>query len=710
MTPRFFSMRSLSPLPGRLRGLALSLTACGALLLIAGCGGSGAGAGGNGFNTGPTGGAVAGDASITLTATKVGTNEVVNSISANAPAELKALVRDASGNPVANTVVAFSATDEDKVAFQPAHTALTNASGMASVVITPAGLTSGGAQTVSAEATVAGKLLSGSHGLSIGVVDVSVEKLETVLPTGATAVPAYGTTTVKATVSRTAVPVTVSFASTCVAAGRAELTSQAQTVNGVAVATYTDKGCSGTDRITAQVVGQAGTATTDVVVTPPAIANVQFVSATPTTIALAGTGATTLEQTSTVTFRVVDQAGNPVPTPISVDFRLSTSTGGILLDNTAQETIRKQTGGDGTVQVRVRAGTIPTPVWVEAALPDYPSVSPTQSNRLTISTGRPAQARFSLSASVLNINGWGYDGVQSVITVYAADRLGNPVADGTVVNFVSEGASVEPSCSTTNGTCAVNLRSQLSRPQATAGNNRSDTGRVTVVAYAIGEESFLDQNANNVWDPSEPFEDLGFVYIDPLENRPLETGWVDGGGSWTRSRAQVIPFVTAQLQDKVCAAPAVGAPSVPDTCDATWGAAHVRRDLVIVLSGEAPSLKSAIDPDAPEIGRAATLSPPGCAAAFNFALQDQHGNPMPAGTTLSADVGSAKDVQASVAGTPVPSTTRRGGTAGQLYVMGTFDDATGLCKGSGLVRLNVTTPAPGNLQTTLGFTVAPAAP
>jgi hypothetical protein len=29
---------------------------------------------------------------------------------------------------------------------------------------------------------------------------------------------------------------------------------------------------------------------------------------------------------------------------------------------------------------------------------------------------------------------------------YAFDRLGNPVADGTVINFISEGAGIQPAC------------------------------------------------------------------------------------------------------------------------------------------------------------------------------------------------------------------------------------------------------------------------
>jgi hypothetical protein len=39
-------------------------------------------------------------------------------------------------------------------------------------------------------------------------------------------------------------------------------------------------------------------------------------------------------------------------------------------------------------------------------------------------------------------------------------------------------------------------------------------GRVTVVAYALGEESFIDLNGNNVYDAGEPFQDLGNIFKD----------------------------------------------------------------------------------------------------------------------------------------------------------------------------------------------------
>jgi hypothetical protein len=700
---------------GWLTKLAMA-AALGAALATAGCGGAGAGAGGSAPDAGPSesGPAASSAATVAIAMFAAGKNEPITAISTSVPGELKATVRDKAGKAVPNTVVTFTGGLSSQIAFQPAANALTDANGVATVIVTPVGISSSGAETVTAQATVAGTSVTGSRGLAIGSTDVTLVDMKVMLPAGVTAVAPYGTTTVQATVSVSTLPVKVAFTSNCVNSGRATITPQVDTVNGIAAATYTDKGCASTDTVSAQVVGRAATRTVSFSVQSPGISNIQFISAQPATIALSGTGAVGLQQTSTVTFRVVDQAGNPVPTPQNVDFNLSTSTGGILLDNTPGTSlpIRKQTGSDGTVQVRVQSGTLPTPVWVVASLPDSPLVAPTQSNLLTISTGRPTQARFSLSASVLNINGLVFDGATSRINIFASDRLGNPVADGTVINFVAEGASIEPSCATVNGNCSVGFRSQRERPITIADNLRSDNGRVTVTAYAVGEESFVDQNANNRWDSGEPFEDLGYVYIDPLESRPLETSRSDSIGPWTNQRVQVIPFVGSLAQVSACtsvmpgASGVISAPSVPNSCDGTWGSAHVRRDITIVLSGNSPVLKTAQSDLAatPEISRVGSLGV-ACAATFNFFLQDVNGNPMPAGTTAAADTSTATSLTATVLGFPVPSTNVRGGTPGAVLVRGSLDPTSGVCTGSGTVLLNISAPDPAALTTTIGLTV-----
>jgi hypothetical protein len=262
----------------------------------------------------------------------------------------------------------------------------------------------------------------------------------------------------------------------------------------------------------------------------------------------------------------------------------------------------------------------------------------------------------------------------------------------------------------------VGFRSQRERPVRITPNSnlRSDAGRVTVTAYAVGEESFFDQNGNNRWDAGEPFEDLGYVYIDPIENRPLETNHIDSNGPWTNQRVQVVPFVGALPQVSACSrfmpgsTSIISAPSVPNSCDGSWGSAHVRRDITVVLSGNSPVLATAQDDEASAMTTSRSLGA-SCAATFDFFLQDVNGNPMPAGTTAAADTSSATDLSATVLGFPVPNTTVRGGTGGSVLIRGTLDTTTtpSTCTGSGTVFLNISAPAPAALTTTISLTVTP---
>jgi len=127
----------------------------------------------------------------------------------------------------------------------------------------------------------------------------------------------------------TAQSVTVTFSSSCISQGLATIapsvTSTAGTTpgavitaTGTAYATYTAKGCSGSDVITASGIIAANATTAAVTLTATgtltaqagAIGAVQFVSASPITIGLKGTG---LSEQSTVVFLVVDSSGAPRP-------------------------------------------------------------------------------------------------------------------------------------------------------------------------------------------------------------------------------------------------------------------------------------------------------------------------------------------------------------------------------------------------------------
>jgi hypothetical protein len=414
-------------------------------------------------------------------------------------------------------------------------------------------------------------------------------------------------------------PLTVNFTSDCSSSGKASISSSANTINGVATATYTDKGCAGTDTITAWV-GNVGAQTTITVAAPKA-SNISYVSAMPSSIVLAGTGGVGLSSSSVVTFKVLDSTNTPVASKV-VNFDLSTWVGGIKLNNQSSGPVQATSDVSGLVSVTVSAGTVPTPVWVKASLAEDSTVV-TQSTNLTISTGRPTQDRFSLSLGTFNIEGWNRDGTTTNATVHAFDRLGNPVADGTVINFISEGAGIQPSCVTASGACSVTITSGEFRPRVDSEPSTFavTAGRVTVLAYAQGEESFDDLNQNNLYDSGEVFRDLGDAFVDNTENQTWGSG--EREIQFSASNTTACPAYPSDGRYS-------NAPYKAGTCNGVWGAAHVRRTQVVVLSSHVVGTVT------PSVFTFPTSVPQVCTASFTFRMPDANNNPMPAGAALTA--------------------------------------------------------------------------
>jgi hypothetical protein len=145
-----------------------------------------------------------------------------------------------------------------------------------------------------------------------------------------------------------------------------------------------------------------------------------------------------------------------------------------------------------------------------------------------VSTGRADENSFSLSIETFNPEAYNIDGVTVGVTIRAADHFNNPVPDGTAISFRTEGGSIGQSCTTTDGACSVNWVSQAPRP--------SD-GRVTILAFAIGNESFTDLNGNGYYDDGdiagvdlpEPFvndneseSSPGVPSYDPATEEPVD--------------------------------------------------------------------------------------------------------------------------------------------------------------------------------------------
>lgn len=333
-----------------------------------------------------------------------------------------------------------------------------------------------------------------------------------------TALSAGGSTTLTVyVVSSTNTPVTtttkVSFISSCIAANKAILKNAAgtvansvDTVNGRATMTYTANGCVGEDKVTASasLSGVTEYANVDLDIAAGTVGSIQFTSATPTQISLKGSGGT---ETSNLRFRVLDGNGAPIG-KANVLFTMSTTAGGLSLTPTTA-----LSDGDGYVNTIINAGTVATIVSVTATVEGHGIA--TSSSNLTVSTGVSVQRNASLSLSKYNPRGWDRDGEIVSIVMSMADDFGNPVPDNTAVTFWAEGGLILANCRTTVGQCTVDWRSQEFRPR---------DGRVTILAFTSGNESFTDTNSNGRYDQGEPFEDLAEAYQDDDETGTYNSG------------------------------------------------------------------------------------------------------------------------------------------------------------------------------------------
>ncbi|MES9970840.1 MAG: hypothetical protein ABW092_12475 [Candidatus Thiodiazotropha sp.] len=344
-----------------------------------------------------------------------------------------------------------------------------------------------------------------------------------------TSLAAGGQTTVSATLADSAGNLyqndaSVAFNTDCFSTGLATIDTPVESVGGVVTATYVAQGCSGADtvRATVTVNGETTTATGTINVQPAEIGSMEFVSAEPALIGLRGVG---LTEVSRVSFRVLDQNGNPVPQQ-RVNFSLSTDVGGANIPAGAETAVSDTNGLVGT---DVKSGTIPTAVRVTASL-DANSLISTQSDGLTISTGISDQNSFSLSTEVFNPEAWAYDGEEVALTVHAADHFNNPVPDGAAVYFTTEGGQIQSQCQIEDGSCSVAWTSSNPRPQEDDVPGGM-AGRITLLATMLGEESFIDSNGNGVLNLNDPvFSNIPEAFRDDNEDdikHPTHEEFVD---------------------------------------------------------------------------------------------------------------------------------------------------------------------------------------
>jgi hypothetical protein len=604
----------------------------GVLAVLAACGGGGGSPGSTGTGTGTgTGSGTGTGTGTTGTPTLVigifnSTGVQVTSIATGGGFVARATVMDSAGAVVASKLVTFNLNGATIAVVAPAS-ALTNSIGVAEVTISPASISSVGAASVSATADVGGVAVSGRVDFSVQASSLSLSPITL----GSSNLPSGGNTALQVTaliggVPSTGVPVNVSYTVSCGRINGLDASASGVSVttngSGAAPAVYTAVAangslCSGAVNITAASAGATPQFVSITVAAATANA-VSFVSATPAQIFVAGSGA--VDQSLT-RFKVLSSAGTALAN-IQLQFSIVTNPGGVGLNaagSTAAVTATTNSLGEATVSVF--SGTIPGPVKVRAALVSDASVF-AESQNLSVSSGPPSQRFMSLSVETFNIEGWDRDGSATQLTVRLADRQGNAVEDGTVVNFTAEGGQVASSCATLRvagiSQCSVNFVSQNPRPAG---------GRASVLAYTEGTKDYIDVNGNNRYDAGvDTLVQIGDAFRDDNENALYDAA----GGE----------FLIPRGGTAACTGAGEPFPSRANTCDSNLSTT-VRQQTVILFSSSTPVLETT------------SVS----TSAVRFKLRSTVNNllPMPEGTTVSASATGGSCAINQLFGTPIPN-------------------------------------------------------
>ncbi len=678
-------------------------------LVLAACGGGGGNPGSVGSGTGSTGG-TGGTGGTTTPAVAKTTLAVVDgkgtpttSIAGGETATITATVTLASGKPAVGALVTFAPGTSGMVVFDPSSgSATTDASGVATIKVRSASTTSSGALAINVTSVDLEKQTStATVNLSFGAAPLTVGALSFV-PAPAGTLPAFNTLSLNIPLKNGSEPATtapgLSLTSLCVGDSTATLVPGAL-ANGVQLATYTNNGCTrGTDVIT--VSAGSSSQTISVPVAAANIGSIQFVSSnlSGSSIVLKGSGGQGRSESAQLTFRVVDNHNNGLP-GVDVDFAATTTTGGLSVTPA-----RATTDASGNVSTMVSSGTIPTPVRVTATATRNNVTVSGLSDALTVSTGLPIQKSMSMSVDKYNIEGGEVDGMIANITVRLADQYGNPVSNGTAINFVTEGGAVgsaaQGACTTVDGACSVPLVSQNFRPL---------NGRVTVLAYAQGIEDFVDENGDGQYSCTN--------YVDPVTGkvptvyRPLVDTCLSGGERFTDMGD---PFLDTGYQGSVASMTGgntldgkyesakgdlpfpYGHAAYTSQGDGKWGLNYIRSSVEIVFSNSTAILTRQVctsngacrdwttsDGDPSKI---AGVAGAGCTSQpLYFRLSDSNNNPLPSGTTI-ASTDAAKLSVGTIAPSSVPSSNIIGGTIHSAIIKP--DDGCA----AGSFTLQVTTP------------------
>ena len=232
---------------------------------------------------------------------------------------------------------------------------------------------------------------------------------------------------------------TVIFSLNTVASGTLTNTTVTTTA-GIATTTFAANSVPGSVTITATSGGNSNIVSLSVGTV--SAGSIQFVSATPKILGIRGSGQS---ETSVIQFLVIDVNGNPVNGAI-VDFVMTGPNGGEFIGDidTTPNLASAATASNGIAFVLLHSGTIAGPVNIAGSTtiangPIFSSATP-----LSIGGGVPSAAHFSLAPVTINLAGFKYYNLQTIVSAYLADRFGNyNVLDATSVSFYTEAGAID---------------------------------------------------------------------------------------------------------------------------------------------------------------------------------------------------------------------------------------------------------------------------
>lgn len=371
----------------------------------------------------------------------------------------------------------------------------------------------GGSAGGSGAVTPGGGTPAGSGTMTIALQDTNTGAISNTVGSG----PLTALATVKTTAGLPAANVLVTFTLSSTIAALSPVTGTALTdTAGVAKVNIqsTNTGSGAAEVMATATVGTTAVtakAAFSVTASPSAVAAaINFVSAAPAdkSIVIKGAGGNGRTEVALVTFKVVDNTNAGVVGKL-INFTVQSAKPVTLATQSAT------TGQDGTVSVALNSGTEPTTVTIIATVAGT-QIS-TKSDTVTVTTGQPVQAAFSLSVEKFYVEGLNVDNQLNKILILIADKFGGAVADGTQVVFTTDSGAIVgtggAACLTVGGQCTVTWRSQLPR---------DTNGVVTVVASSTNSNQNLSASIKFYYSGS-----FGTVY----RVKPDHSGRLSNGGA-----------------------------------------------------------------------------------------------------------------------------------------------------------------------------------